>query len=102
MNSATYLVVKQARNGTMIASDQLFDRAVVNQAFRFLPPLSLIYLLNPKCACSTILFSLWSQAEKIAGRDLELAVGGEHDWANSPFTQNIFEDQLDERILEGA
>lgn len=64
------------------------DAALVNDCCRFVEPLKLLYLNNPKAACSTIKHSLWKAADRLTGKNTYKE--DIHDRKGSPFVEDLF------------
>src|SRR5437588_3196129 len=70
---------------------RVLTEGMVETSFRCIPPLGLIYLYNPKVACSTILYSLWAAADAKMGVTSKIKP---HRRDMGPFVENIFKHPL--------
>lgn len=71
------------RHGKIAISKEL-----VNDCARYAPALDLLYLNNPKCACTTIKHALWMASDAREGRNT--FAGNVHDRKADPFAGNVF------------
>ena len=67
---------------------QTADEGLINSSVRFVERLNLVYLNNPKVACSTIKASMWTTIDKAVG--LETYKDNPHALVGAPFVPDIF------------
>ena len=66
----------------------VFSKELVNDCVRYAAPLNLVYLNNPKCACTTVKHALWLASDSARGTDT--FKGNVHDRTIDPFAKNVF------------
>jgi hypothetical protein len=70
------------------------DKFLVNGSIRYASELHLVYLNNPKAACSTIKYSLWLAIDGLSGKS---PFGGNiHGRNAAPFANDVFALKPDE------
>lgn len=75
------------------------NKFLANQSVRYLSPLNLLYLNNPKAGCSTVKYTLWNEADRLSGKKTFRT--NAHDRTDDPFVRDIFTmaPELRQRIL---
>lgn len=75
--------MKTNRRGGIAISKEL-----INDCVRYAPALNLVYLNNPKCACTTVKHALWMASDALGGKTT--FVDNVHDRKADPFAKNVF------------
>jgi hypothetical protein len=70
------------------AGDIAIGKDLVNDCVRYSVPLDLLYLNNPKCACTTVKHALWLASDVLLGKST--FAGNVHDRKADPFAKNVF------------
>ena len=81
MNAAT---TRPAAKASRIA----IGKALVNDCVRYAAPLGLLYLNNPKCACTTVKHAMWLASDALSGKTT--FAGNVHDRKIDPFAKDVF------------
>lgn len=74
--------------GAEQGSEIVVGRELINDCVRYSAALDILYLNNPKCACTTVKHALWLASDALTGR--RTFRGNVHDRKLDPFARKVF------------